>query len=73
MKNESLFSELGLALARGEVALWIGPEGSPLTGAGKVLLTAQEWLGVWAESRETEFAQALQEGVPKVFVSGSCE
>jgi hypothetical protein len=30
MKNENLYSELGLALARGDVALWIGPQGVAL-------------------------------------------
>jgi len=60
MKNENLYSELGLALARGDVAMWIGPEGLQATGVSKQLLTNQEWLGVWAESREIEFAQALE-------------
>src|SRR2546429_4186926 len=62
MKNENIFSELGLALARGDVALWIGPEGLPLVGSSIQLLTAQEWLSVWAESRQTEFAQTLEHG-----------
>jgi hypothetical protein len=60
MKNENLYSELGLALARGDVGLWVGPDGVPLAGASKQLLAAQEWLGVWAESRQPEFAQALE-------------
>src|ERR1035441_112463 len=60
MKNENLYSELGLALARREVALWVGPEGLALAGEAKEAVTAQEWLGVWAESRQTEFAQALE-------------
>ena len=60
MRNENLYSALGLALARGEVALWVGHEGLPLDAERKQRLSDQEWLGVWAESRQTDFAQALE-------------
>jgi hypothetical protein len=60
MKHENLYSELGFALARGDVALWVGPKGVPLAGASIHRLVAQEWLGVWAESRQTDFAKALE-------------
>ena len=60
MKDENLYSELGLALARGDVGLWVGPDGVPLAGVSIQVLAAQEWLGVWAESRQAEFAQALE-------------
>lgn len=61
MKTDAILSELGLALGRGDVALWIGPDGLPLgTPQDRLLLTEQAWLGIWAESRGTEFAQALE-------------
>jgi hypothetical protein len=60
MKHESLYSELGLALARGDVGLWVGPDGVPLADASIQPIAAQEWLGVWAESRQIEFARAIE-------------
>jgi hypothetical protein len=60
MKNKSLFLELGLALARGDVSLWIGPDGLQLAAETKQVLTMQQWLGVWSEARQPEFARALE-------------
>ena len=61
MKTDKLLSQLGLALGRGDVALWIGPGGLPLeNNDGDRLMTEQSWLGVWSESRHREFAQALE-------------
>jgi len=61
MKNDQLFSELSIALGRGDVALWIGPAGLSVAEVPcKQILTNQQWLGAWAESRRPEFAQALE-------------
>src|SRR5258708_19461245 len=60
MENGNFSFEVGLALARGDRALWIGPESLPLTGASRQLFTDQQWLGVWAESRQAEAARSLE-------------
>ena len=60
MSTDILLSDLGFALARGDVALWVGPDGLPIGPATEIqLLTDQPWLGIWSESRETKFAQGL--------------
>ena len=61
MQIDNLQSELGFALARGDVGLWIGPDGLVVgTGEEKQILTKQSWLGVWSESHQTDFALALE-------------
>jgi len=61
MKTDELLSVLGLALGRGDAALWIGPAGLSVTNARhQQIITSQQWLGVWAESREWDLAQAME-------------
>jgi hypothetical protein len=52
--------ELGLALARGDAGLWIGPAwATPAAADDLERLTRVRWLGVWSEGRDAEFAAAL--------------
>ncbi len=53
-------AELGLALARGDAAVWVGSEWKPPAAADDVdRLTRVRWLGVWSEAHDVEFATAL--------------
>jgi hypothetical protein len=53
-------AELGLALARGDAAMWVGPEWKPTAAADDLERLARErWLGVWSEARDAGFAATL--------------
>ena len=60
LMTTDLVSELGWELARGNVALWLGPEWKMPTRAEHIAsVTSRDWLGVWTESQSGAFADAL--------------
>ncbi len=53
-------AQLGLTLARGDAALWLGPEWKEFPpGYDLDSLTKVRWLGVWSEFREATSSAAL--------------
>ena len=53
-------TDLGLALARGDAAVWVGSEWMPPAAPDDLeRLTRVSWLGVWSEAQDVEFAAAL--------------
>jgi len=68
--QEQLLQDVGLALARGNVALWVGPDWRPPTTAGDLdLIIGPDWLGVWSESTSGVFAEALADHRQKQMTS----
>lgn len=57
--NSQILSELRLGLARGDVGLWLGPNARVEEAAES--LAAQDWLGVWADTEDTELADLMRQ------------
>src|SRR4051812_19888795 len=53
-------NSVALALADGEIALWLGPDWRGEENADQVSTLSQyDWLGVWSESRDPSTAEVL--------------
>lgn len=60
--EEELILEMGAALARGDVALWLGPAWRPPEDTEQIgLLAERDWLGIWSTSTSGVIAEALVE------------
>ena len=54
--SSDIVSELGLALARANVALWLGPNWLPPASRDDANFVASiDWLGIWSEARRVGF------------------
>ena len=63
MNNTVETSSLILSLHRKEAALWLGPMWSPPDSSeDQLLLSKQDWIGVWSDSQSPETAKMMNHG-----------
>ena len=59
MPASDIVSEVGLALARANVALWLGPDWlAPTTPEDAASLASVDWLGIWSKARGVGFVES---------------